>query len=542
MRKFFGYVRVSTVKQGEHGVSLQEQRDAIERYAARNMLEITRWFEEQETAAKRGRAIFSQMLRLLKLRQADGVIAHKIDRSARNLKDWADLGELIDGGVEVHFANESVNLSSRGGRLSADIQAVVAADFIRNLREETRKGFYGRLKQGIYPMRAPLGYLDQGGGNPKVPDPAKAALVRKAFELYASASYNLKGLKDEMYRLGLRNRNGNPVSLNGLSTILNNPFYIGLIRLRRSGETFEGIHEPLISKSLFDRVQGILNGRTNTRVQRHDFQFRRLLNCAECGYRLRGEDQKGRTYYRCHTQMCSGTCIREDGVDSTVRRVLAPLTLAPEEREYLKQRLPRAGEQTQTAQETELAALALRHSQMRDRLNRLTDAYIDRMIEKATFEERKTTLLMEQKEIEERQKELDSQQRWTERLAELVELAGSAHLQYEMGLHEEKRDLVKILGSNCRVIRKNVDFTLHPTFQLIADRQIFLQGTPNRDMGRTWDKILPRLVTLTLQTPVELLDRISEFLARKREGDPTHPSTRFHQAIDDNGNTPAPSL
>jgi hypothetical protein len=29
MKQFFGYVRVSTAKQGEKGVSLQEQRDAI---------------------------------------------------------------------------------------------------------------------------------------------------------------------------------------------------------------------------------------------------------------------------------------------------------------------------------------------------------------------------------------------------------------------------------------------------------------------------------------------------------------------------------
>jgi site-specific DNA recombinase len=68
---------------------------------------------------------------------------------------------LLDAGVEVHFANESLDLHTRGGRLSADIQAVVAADYIRNLREETKKGFYGRLKQGIYPMGAPLGYINK---------------------------------------------------------------------------------------------------------------------------------------------------------------------------------------------------------------------------------------------------------------------------------------------------------------------------------------------------------------------------------------------
>jgi hypothetical protein len=57
------------------------------------------------------------MLRELRKGNARGVVIHKIDRSARNLKDWADLGELIDGGIEVHFANEALDLHSRGGRL-----------------------------------------------------------------------------------------------------------------------------------------------------------------------------------------------------------------------------------------------------------------------------------------------------------------------------------------------------------------------------------------------------------------------------------------
>ena len=50
------------------------------------------------------------MLKLLQQGKASGVTLHKIDRSARNLRDWADLGELIDSGVEIHFANESLDL------------------------------------------------------------------------------------------------------------------------------------------------------------------------------------------------------------------------------------------------------------------------------------------------------------------------------------------------------------------------------------------------------------------------------------------------
>src|ERR1039458_2891405 len=105
MNQYFAYIRVSTARQGEQGVSLEQQRDAINQYAERNRMELAQWFEERETAARAGRPVFGQMIRLLKSGKARGVLIHKIDRSARNLKDWADLGEIIDRGVEVHFAN-----------------------------------------------------------------------------------------------------------------------------------------------------------------------------------------------------------------------------------------------------------------------------------------------------------------------------------------------------------------------------------------------------------------------------------------------------
>jgi site-specific DNA recombinase len=167
--EYYGYIRVSTTRQGIQGVSLQEQKAALENYARSKSFKLSKIFEDQLTAAKAGRPAFMQMLRNLRAGRAKGVIIHKIDRSARNLRDWADIGELTDSGVEVHFASESLDLATRGGRLAADIQAVVAADFIRNLREETKKGFYGRLKQGLFPMPAPLGYLNCGKGKPTSP-------------------------------------------------------------------------------------------------------------------------------------------------------------------------------------------------------------------------------------------------------------------------------------------------------------------------------------------------------------------------------------
>jgi DNA invertase Pin-like site-specific DNA recombinase len=502
MKRFFGYTRVSTAKQGEQGVSLQEQHDAIARYAQRQGFEVLEWLEERETAAKRGRPVFNRMLKLLRQGKADGVIIHKIDRSARNLKDWADLGELIDQGIEVHFVNESLDLHSRGGRLSADIQAVVAADYIRNLREETRKGFYGRIKQGLYPLPAPLGYLDRGNGKPKEPDPTTAPLVRKAFELYGTGRYSLDSLVEEMYHLGLRNRRGGRVTRNGFSVLLNNPFYIGLIRVRRTGETFSGSHQPLIPKSLFDRVQHILTGKAKSQGWRHDFLFRRLLPCKVCGYSLIGETQKGHIYYRCHTRTCPQTCIREEAVEEEILWRLEPLNFSEEERLYVRQKIGQLQVGWAEQKEAQIKALSLRTNQLQDRLGRLTDAYIDRLIEKEIFEERKTALLLERKSLEETVAQLrEGTASGPDRLAEFLELAARAYLAYKMGLPEEKRDLLRIVTSNRVVERKTVGLTLAPPFDEVANRFQNTNSSPYRDTPRTWNVLLPKLLTFFKTNP-----------------------------------------
>ena len=481
-KDFFSYIRVSTARQGEHGVSLKEQQDAISRHAQRNGLRIARSFEERETAARRGRPIFSQMIRMLRRGEARGVVIHKIDRGARNLKDWADLGELIDTGVEVHFANESIDLNTRGGRLSADIQAVVAADYIRNLRDETKKGIYGRLKQGIYPFFAPIGYLDRGAGNPKVPDPERAPLIIQSFQLYASGNYALPRLIDEMHTRGLRNRAGTKLSLKGMSTILNNPFYTGVIRIRKTGEFFPGKHQPLVTTKLFNTVQDILRGKTVPRVIKHDFVFRKLVRCRECNSTLIAEVQKQHVYYRCHNRQCGTKTTREERIDSTVAGAFAPLRLDEEEMNYVRQWFAnaQANQEAHRAKELETARLNLAH--VRDRLGRLTDAYIDGAIDKSMLEERRSTLLFDEAGLKKRVAELESGNYDTlARLEKFLELVQAASNLYKIALPLEKRDFVKKFTSNLGVERDCVVLELKNGVQLIANRQISIGSSPTEN-------------------------------------------------------------
>ncbi|MDX2181551.1 MAG: recombinase family protein [Bryobacteraceae bacterium] len=487
MNKYFAYIRVSTLRQGEQGVSLDQQRDAIVNHAQRSRLEISRWFEERETAAHAGRPLFGQMIRQLKARQADGVIIHKIDRSARNLKDWSELGELIDRGIEVHFAAEGLDLNSRGGRLSADIQAVVAADFIRNLREETKKGFYGRLKQGLLPMPAPLGYLNTGAGKPKTVDPTSGPLIRQLYEVYATGRYNFHDLLKLTRDWGLRGRSGKHITKNGLTKLLRNPFYIGLIHIGITGQTFPGAHTPIIPKALYDRVQSILTGKTNTRSIRHDFLFRRRLICKICRYTLIGETHKGFVYYRCQRRDCPITSIREEAAESAMLSTFLQLQFHPDERRYCEKLLNQLRARNSQEMEMAVAALRLRLSQIDDRLNRLTDAYIDRLINKDLFEQRKSALLMERASLEESKAGWEAGKRnAAEELTQVLERANTAYLAYKHAELPEKREWVDIVTSNRLFDGKSLEIMLNSPFHLIANRFTSQDGSPRRDIDRTW--------------------------------------------------------
>ncbi|HZL16985.1 MAG TPA: recombinase family protein [Polyangia bacterium] len=477
MKSYLAYTRVSTVKQGEHGSSLHEQKSAIEAYARHHALQIAEWFEETETAAKLGRRLFNRMMGELEKGRAAGVIIHKIDRSARNLKDWAQLGELIDRGIEVHFAHESLDLASRGGRLSADIQAVVAADYIRNLRQEVRKGFYGRLKQGFYPLPAPRGYLDQGKAKPKLIDPAVGPLVREAFDLYATGSYSLPTLLEEMCRRGLRGKTGKPLALDAISRMLHNPFYVGQIRIDRTGETFQGIHEPLVRQVVFDRVQAVMAGRTFARPQKHDPVFRRMIRCAACGYSLIGEIQKGHTYYRCHSRACRGTSIREEHVSAGLSAFFDLLVLSEEEFGDLRDLVEEAVASRAVTAGVRRAETRRRAAQCDGRLTRLTDAFLDENIDKETFEGRKAELLKERRALLDAIAGPDEEPEQV-RLLKNLELGKMAQQAAESPFRPEFRERVKSTTSNLALRGKELEITALFPFGDLAKWRFSQHGAP----------------------------------------------------------------
>jgi site-specific DNA recombinase len=499
MKPYFGYIRVSDKKQ-EKGVSLEAQKSDIEKFAIQRGFQIAAWFVEVQTAAKAGRGVFTGMLARLEKGEALGVVIHKIDRGARNLEDWNNLSKLFDRGIDVQFAHEPIDLHTRGGRLSADILAVVAADFIRNNRQEAKKGFYGRLEQGVYPLPAPVGYIDKGAGIPKELDPARAPLIRQAFELYASNMYGLLDLRREMTKRGLRSKSGKVLSLNAISWVLHNPFYIGLIHIKRTGQTFQGKHPALVSKATFDRAQAILAGKTALRTVKYDFLFRRLLSCGKCGLHLIGERQKGRyVYYRCHSEACAGVSLREDTIDDKLQKLL--LLLIRDDVELREFRdLVEIERQNVTAETDKLrASLNVRLAKCDDRIIRLTDAYLDQLVDKITFEARNRGLLGERRNLLDQVAAISLDDLPRNSAFKKLELGNAAHSGYISGNISERRDIIGKVISNFLIEGNNPVVTLKSPYQEIVDWRISQNGAPRRGTPRSRVRQMLDIITMVDQ-------------------------------------------
>jgi len=469
MKRLFAYIRVSTGRQAT-GVSLVEQRAIIEQYAVRISAEIVEWFTETRTAAKSGRPEFTRMVGLLRTGKAEGVVIHKLDRGTRNYRDWAEIDELLEQGIDVFIANDNLDLRSRGGRLAADVQVAVAVDYIRNLREEALKGIHGRLKQGILPNAASIGYLDCGKGKPKAIDPIKGPLVARLFEMYATGAYTLRQLTAEAERIGLRSKGGHPLILKVIHGMLRNPFYAGVIRSRRFG-LFPGAHTPLVSQAQFDRVQAVLAGKFVRRTRHHDFLFRRLIRCRTCGRSLIGSVAKGRAYYRCSTYQCPTTSLREDGIDSAIRAELRRITLNGDHAAALEQEIVTYFDDDASVREARRAAVTETLAATNARASRLTDLLLDGKIDAPTHDEKRAALLLERRRLEQGLASIEAGEADLKaRTLQIVELARTPETLYESAYPSQKRQLLEIVMSNCVANGKTLDLTLREPFATFAKR------------------------------------------------------------------------
>ena len=451
------YARVSSKEQEQEGFSIPAQLKLLREEARRKEFPVAREFTDAETAKQAGRSGFTEMLEYLKNNpHVRYLLCEKTDRLLRNFWDIATLDDMMNQrGLVIVLVKENVELhrdSRSHEKFIFGIKALMAKNYIDNLSEEVRKGQGEKAAQGEYPSIAPIGYKNNLEIHRIEADGKEAPAVRRLYELYATGRYSLRELRQVAREAGLAGRrSGRQLSKSEVERILKNPIYYGMFRWK--GKVWPGIHEPIISKELFERVQAVFAGQNRAKKQRHSFAFGNLMRCGRCGCRITaGLAKRKYVYYRCteFRGKCGQPYVPEPVLEQRMREVVQAVQIGTERLEWLKELLRQSHKDEQAYHDAQIKGLNGRYAQLQQRLDQIYLDKLDGKVPTELWEQKSAEWRREQDEIRTQLgRHQQANQGYMEEGIKILELAQRLVPLYVAASSEEKQEILKFLLWNC---------------------------------------------------------------------------------------------
>ncbi len=470
MAKYFLYARKSTDTEDKQILSIPSQLTEVREYARKEQLDIVEVVQEARTAKTPGRPIFDEMIHRIEKGEADGIIAWHPDRLARNSIDGGKIIYLIDTGMitDLRFPTYRFDNSAQG-KFMLNIIFGQSKYYVDNLSENTKRGIREKLRLGEYPGFAPVGYLNDGKGKITV-DEATAPLVRKLYALCAEGHHTLDELKKLATAFGLvSKRYKRPLAVSNVHRILSNAFYYGVFFYK--GEIFQGAHQPIITKDLFDKAQEALKIRCKpTLYKNHYFAFRGLIRCGECGCVLTAERQKGHAYYHCTKRKVECTqkgYTREENLALMISEAIEKIAV---DDKLFSAMLAELEREKELAKATKIHTDLTRETRAREideQLSRLLDLFVDGSISADEYKAKKASLINKKTHHLENPEGTDG--KWLEPMRDFLTLAHQAGYVASAGSAEEKADLFKKICSNRRLAYANLSYFYTYPYKILVN-------------------------------------------------------------------------
>jgi site-specific DNA recombinase len=480
------YARVSSKEQEREGFSIPAQLKSLREYAQNNDILVIQEFVDIETAGYAGRRSFGNMIEFLQELEAQIILVEKTDRLYRNIKDWV----LLDGlNVEIHLVKEGrvVGPDSRSqDKFIHGIWVLMAKNYLENLSEEVKKGMHEKARQGYYPSRAPMGYrnVQREGRRYIEQNPEEALVIKRLFESYATGEYSLQELTDMANVEGLAYRwRGKKVHKSIIHYTLRNPIYYGDFVWK--DKLWHGKHEPIVSKSLWDRVQTVLveQGHCKKHDSKRHWAFQGMIRCGHCGCLMTAEIQKGKyVYYHCtgNRGKCPEPWVREEEIAKQFSESLQGLHLDLQTAGWIKGLLRHHLEDEQGHHERMIKVLEVRYNKLQDKISRSYDNMLDGRISEELFDQKNAEWQDEQaKVLEQIRLHQDSSRNFLDEFDDLIELARRAVELYEKQEMSGKRRLLQFVCSNSTYKDGKLRIVYRKPFDLLIDtKQALLEAEP----------------------------------------------------------------
>lgn len=333
--KVVAYIRRSQDREDRQVETLEAQKRILTEYAKEHNLKIVHMYIESQSAYKTGRPEFSKMLSALEEENISTILSVHLTRIARNSYDGGRVIYMMDEGtIEQIITPDSTFTGTSDDKFMMQIHFAMAKKSSDDTSQFVKRDIKSKLLKGELPGTAPLGYLNIDKAGRITPaqytpekqqlleahgrhlkreeiDPLQGPLVARLFDLAGKGIHSLAHLTKEADQLGIRSRKGKKLHKSTVHSLLQHPYYCGLIRYQGelyddekiqelSGDPSVSIqHDHLIDHDLFKKVQHALRSKSKGRMRRHEYTFRGLMHCGECGCAITAETQKGHVYYHC---------------------------------------------------------------------------------------------------------------------------------------------------------------------------------------------------------------------------------------------------
>ena len=310
-RKIAGvYIRVSTEDQAREGFSLGEQEEKLLALCKFKDLEVYKVYKDAGISAKdmEHRPQFQEMLKDMKDGKINYIVAYKLDRITRSVRDLEELISVLEQyNCFLLCDRDDVNTSTANGRFFVRMLTVLSQLEIEIVSERTKFGLNGAIKSGHIPGQRPFGYKS-ADDKKMIIDNATRPYVEKIFDMY------LEGKSFQQIANYFEENNIYPKKKwkdTTIQKIIDNKIYMGdYEQYKRIGKqenlepiVYMNVVEPIISRAKWEECQRQKERNQRTYTRDRIYTFFQRLKCPNCSRIMKckgsGGTKRKYMYYTC---------------------------------------------------------------------------------------------------------------------------------------------------------------------------------------------------------------------------------------------------
>lgn len=499
--KYFAYIRKSSDREDAQTLSKEAQKRELEKIIEHQSLDVVRFFSESKSAYKIGRPEFNKMLEGLENGEADGILTYHLTRIARNSFDGGRVIYMMDEGLIKEIrTGEKQYTNNSDDKFLMQIHFAMAKKSSDDTSQFVLRDIKSKILKGEYPSIAPIGYLnldkygritgkrydsekqaliekmlvEEGRNFRRVEqDPILASCIVNLFEEFATGRYSSSALAQLAFGNGVFGaRSKSKLSVASVFRILTNPIYYGAIRWKEDIYEpdilpEETRHIPIISKTLFDKVQNTLSDKSRPRSQKHSYAYTGLIRCGECGCAITAETQKGKIYYRCTKKKgkCSQKYLRESLLEEQLEQLVLDKSMPKKFATWALGILKREEEENIQHQENSLKQLNRENISTEKQLSALIKLKIspdnqnNELLSNAEYLTEKNQLLVKKQAIKDKLANAEQNRSlWIEQCEEFFDFTTQLSDRWHTNSKEQRKQIVAFMfGSNVYLNNQKIE-------------------------------------------------------------------------------------